>query len=159
MAIRIASRSTRVSGEFAADQPLAHPLVHQRLDHFADTASRRTIATAAGSRRATTALPWIIGILSTVSSKYSTDRLAADQDDAGLAVDQHRRLAGRVQVDELVAPLPRIFAHQLMRDALLAEDQPDLAGKGTERELVQLPHGRAALARAAAAVHRHAREN
>ena len=34
-----------------------------------------------------------------------------------------------------------------MGDALLAEDQADLAGKGTERELIELPHARAALAR------------
>ena len=59
----------------------------------------------------------------------------------------HRRLAGGVQVDELVAPLPRIFAHQLVRDALLGEHQADLAREGAERELEQLPHGAAALAR------------
>jgi hypothetical protein len=34
-----------------------------------------------------------------------------------------------------------------MPDALLGEDQPDLARKGAQRELEELPHGGGALAR------------
>ena len=61
-------------------------------------------------------------------------------------LDHDRRFSGRIQVDELVALLPRIFAHQLMADALLRQDQADLARKGAQRKLEELPHGRAALA-------------
>ena len=86
-------------------------------------------------------MPWIIGMRSTVSSKYSTIGWRADERDALVGLDHHRRLAGRVQVDELVALLPRILAHQLVADALLGEDQPDLARKRAQRELEELPHG------------------
>ena len=44
------------------------------------------------------------------------------------------------KIDEFVAAFPRRFAHQLIADTLLAQQKPDLARKGTERELVELPH-------------------
>ena len=127
-------------GTFATDQPLAHPLVHQRLDHFAkqflveplgqpaDLGTHRRIAVE--HRRLVDRLVEIFA-----------DRLASDQGQAKLGLDQHRGLARRIEVHELVASLPRIFAHQFMRHALLAEHQANLARKGTERELEQLPHG------------------
>jgi len=55
------------------------------------------------------------------------DRLRADQRDALIGLDHHRRLARRIQVDELVPLLPRVLAHQLMADALLREDKPNLS--------------------------------
>src|SRR6185503_12660126 len=67
--------------------------------------------------------------------------------DALVGLDHHRSLAGGIEVDELVALLPRVLAHQLMADAFFREHQTDLAGKGAERELEELPHGGAALAR------------
>ena len=86
-------------------------------------------------------MPWIIGMRSTVSSKYSTIgwlpiRVTPWSGSTITGVSP----AG-IEVHELVAPLPRIFAHQLVADALFGEDQADLARKGTERELEQLPHG------------------
>ena len=70
----------------------------------------------------------------------------ADQRRPRLAVDQDRRFAGGIEVDELVPLLPWVLAHQLMPHALLGEDEANLAGKGAERELEELPHGGAALA-------------
>src|SRR3546814_15283907 len=55
-------------------------------------------------------------------------------------VHHHRSLDGRVQHNELVAPLPGQFAHQLVCNALFGENQANLAGERTERELVNLPH-------------------
>ncbi len=78
------------------------------------------------------------------------DRLRPDQGDALVRIDHHRSLARGVQVDELVAFLPGILAHQLVADALLREDQADLARKGAQRELEELPHGVGALARVVA---------
>ena len=69
------------------------------------------------------------------------DRLRPDQGDALVGVDHDRRFAGGVEVDELVAALPRVLAHQLRGDSLLGQDEPDLARKGTQRELEELPHG------------------
>src|SRR3546814_14457356 len=51
-----------------------------------------------------------------------------------------RRRAGRIEVEEFVAPLPGRFAHKVVTHALLAEQQADLAGKGAERKLEKLPH-------------------
>src|SRR4029453_9795511 len=56
------------------------------------------------------------------------------------------RLASRVQVDELIALLPRVLAHELMPNPLLGEDKSDLARKWAQRELEQLPHRVPALA-------------
>ena len=92
------------------------------------------------------ALPWIIGIRSTVSSKYSTIGCEPISVTPWSGSTITGVSPGRVQVDELVALLPRVLAHQLMADALLGEDQADLARKGAERELEELPHGAAALA-------------
>jgi len=55
------------------------------------------------------------------------DRLRADERDALVGLDHHRSFARGVQIDELVALLPRVLAHQLMPDPLLGEDEPDLA--------------------------------
>src|SRR5690606_18131941 len=55
-------------------------------------------------------------------------------------IDHHRGAARRVQIDEFVAPLPRRFAHQFVTHALFAQQKADLARKGTERELIELPH-------------------
>src|SRR3546814_19438962 len=55
-------------------------------------------------------------------------------------VHHHRSLDGLVQHNELVAPLPGQFAHQLVCNALFGENQANLAGERTERELVNLPH-------------------
>ena len=60
--------------------------------------------------------------------------------DALVGIDHHRGLAGGVEVDELVALLPRVFAHQLMRDSLFRKDQSDLPRKRAQRELKQFPH-------------------
>src|SRR5260221_10120341 len=79
------------------------------------------------------------------------DRLRADEGDRLVGLDHHRSFTSGVQVHELVSALPRIFAHQLMADAFLGEDEPDLARKGAEGELEELPHGAAALAAKAGA--------
>jgi len=63
------------------------------------------------------------------------DRLAPDQGHALVLFDQHRGFASGIEVDELIAPFPRIFAHKFVRDALFSEDEADLAREGTEREL------------------------
>ena len=87
-------------------------------------------------------MPWIIGIRSTVSSKYST-----------IGCDPMRVTAWSGSTITGVSPagfrsmnssrlLPRVLAHQLMADALLGEDEADLAGKGAQRELEELPHAR-----------------
>jgi hypothetical protein len=68
--------------------------------------------------------------------------LRIDQHDAARFLDQHRCPAGGIEVGELVALKPGRLADQLMGDALLGQHQPDLARKGTEGELVELPHGR-----------------
>ena len=127
-------------GAFAADQALAHPLVHQRLDRLAieldvepfghppDFGAERGIAV--DHRHPVDRLVEIFD-----------DRLRPDQRDALVGLDHHRRFARRVQVDELVALFPRVLAHQLMADAFLGKDQPDLARKGAQRELEELPHG------------------
>ncbi len=140
-------------GRAVGDEALAHPLVHQRLDHFAEQFFVEPVrqpadlgagdAVAVDHRHAVDRLVEIFA-----------DRLASDQHRACCLVDQHRGLAGGVQIDKFVAPLPRIFAHQLMRYAFLAKHQPDLAREGTKRELEQLPHGGAALARMRAASRR-----
>ena len=113
----------RVSG-LAADEALAHPLVHQRLDRLAVELDVEPFGHAAnfGAELAVA-----------VDHRHAVDRLIEIFDD-GLRTDQgnalvgldHRRLAGRVQVDELVALLPGVLAHQLMADALLGEDEPYL---------------------------------
>ena len=133
-------------GAFAVDQPLPHPLVHQRLDRLAVELDVEPFGHPPdlGAKRA---LPWIIGIRSTVSSKYSTIGCDPMRVTAWSGSTITGVSPGRVQVDELVALLPRVFAHQLMADAFLGQDQPDLARKGAERELEELPHGAAALAR------------
>ena len=58
-----------------------------------------------------------------------------------VGLDHHRSLARGVEVHELVAAFPRILAHELVANALLSQDQADLARERTERELEQLPHG------------------
>ncbi|PAV69804.1 hypothetical protein WR25_10463 [Diploscapter pachys] len=69
------------------------------------------------------------------------DRHRIDQRRARAAgVDHHRRFARGVHVHELVAPLPRRFAHQLIADALFTEQQPHLAAERAQGELVELPH-------------------
>jgi len=50
------------------------------------------------------------------------DRLRANERDALVGLDHDRGLTSGIEVHELVAALPRILAHQLMRNALLAED-------------------------------------
>ena len=72
--------------------------------------------------------------------------LRADKIDPLVRLNHHRSFTGGVQVHELVAAFPRVLAHQFMADTLLGEDQADLARKGAERELEELPHGAAALA-------------
>ena len=74
------------------------------------------------------------------------DRLRSYQGDALVGLDHDRSFPGRIEVDELVTLFPWVFAHQLMADALLCENEPDLARKRAERELEELPHGGAALA-------------
>ena len=74
------------------------------------------------------------------------DRLRSDKRDALVGLDHRRSFARRVQIHELVALLPWVLAHQLMADALLCEHEPNLARKGAQRELEELPHGAAALA-------------
>jgi hypothetical protein len=74
------------------------------------------------------------------------DRLRSDQGCSLVRFDNNRRFAGGIEIDELVALLPRVLANELMADSLLGQDEPDLAGKGAERELEELPQGRAALA-------------
>src|SRR3546814_15776950 len=68
-------------------------------------------------------------------SDWSSDVCSSD------LLDQHGRLAGRIHVNELVPLQPGRFPDELMRDALLAQHQPDLAGEWTKRELEELPHG------------------
>ena len=55
------------------------------------------------------------------------DGLRPDQGHRLIRLDHHRGLARRVQVDELVALLPRVLADQFMPDALFRQDQADLA--------------------------------
>ena len=127
-------------GRFAAHQPFAHPLVHQRLDHFAEQFFVEPFGQpadfGAGDRIAVDHRHLVDRLV-----EIFDDRLAPDQRDPRRAVDQHRGFAGGIEVDILVAPLPRIFAHQLMRHALFAEHEADLARERTKRELEQLPHG------------------
>ena len=127
-------------GGFLADQALAHAFVHQRLDHLAKQLVVEPLGEAAdfgaGGGVAVQHGRLVDGLV-----EIFDDRLAADQRQAEVGFDQHRGLARRIEVDELVAPLPRIFAHQFMRDALFAKHEPDLAREGAQRELEQLPHG------------------
>ena len=127
-------------GALAVDQALSHPLVHQRLDRLSVELDVEPFGHPPDFG-ADTALPWIIGMRSTVSSKYSAIGCEPDQRDALVGLDHHRGFARGIEVHELVTPLPRAFAHQLVTDALFGKDQPHLARKRTERELEQLPHG------------------
>ena len=69
------------------------------------------------------------------------DRLAV-ADDMG-AVDQHRRLAGRVQPQQVVRLVPRLDFDQLGGEVLLAQDDPNLAAERAQRDVVQAQHGQA----------------
>src|SRR3546814_3261575 len=68
------------------------------------------------------------------------DRIAVDQKLAALLIDHDRGTAGRVEVDEFVASFPRRFAHQLITNALFAEQKENFARAGTKGELIELPH-------------------
>jgi len=76
-----------------------------------------------------------------IASEIADNALIIKRGETGFLFDQHRGLAGRVHIDELVPLRPGRFAHQLIAHALFAEHQADLAGEGTERELIKLPHG------------------
>src|SRR5437763_10212009 len=143
------AQDTRV-GALAIDEALSHSLVHQRLDrlpikldiepfgHAPDLGAKRGIAV--DHRHS------IHGLI-----KIFDHWLRADKIDPLVRLNHHRSFTGGVQVHELVAAFPRVLAHQFMADTLLGEDQADLARKGAERELEELPHGAAALAAKAGA--------
>src|SRR3546814_6390242 len=59
------------------------------------------------------------------------------------------RAARRIHVEEFIPLQPRGLAHQIIADPLFAEQEPDLARKGTERKLIELPHAHLCSARVA----------
>src|SRR3546814_9397312 len=73
-------------------------------------------------------------------SDWSSDVCSSDLQQVLIRIGHHRRLPGRVHVEEFVAALPRRFAHEFVPHALFAEQEPDLARKGAKRELIELPH-------------------
>ena len=126
--------------------PLDHPLVEQRLRHVAielrieprhQPADLGPIGRRAVDHR--DALDRFLEIFA-----Y---RHRIDQDDAPLVIGHHRGLPGGVHVDESVAPFPGVFAHQLIADILLVEQDAELARERTQRELIELPHRRMLLGR------------
>ena len=116
-------------GAFPVDQALAHPFVHQGLDRFAielgvepfghppDFRPERAIAV--DHRHPVDRLVEIFD-----------DRLRTDQGDALVGLDHHRRLARRVQVDELVPLLPRVLPHQLWPTPFSASTSRTFLEKG-----------------------------
>jgi hypothetical protein len=71
------------------------------------------------------------------------DWLRTNQGNALVRIDHDGRLTRRVQIDELIALFPWVFAYQLVTDALLGEHKPYLARKGAKGKLEELPHGEA----------------
>jgi hypothetical protein len=69
------------------------------------------------------------------------DRAAIGDDDVLVLIGDHRGAPGGVQVEEHVRCCPRVFAKQIERNVLFAQQQPDLAAERAERELMELPHG------------------
>ena len=69
------------------------------------------------------------------------DRAAIDQGQPLLGIVQHRGAPSRIHREKFVAPFPRVLAPQLIADALLAQQQANLAAERAERELIELPHG------------------
>ena len=69
------------------------------------------------------------------------DRLAVADD--VLAVDQHRRLGGRVEPQQLVGMVPGLDLDQLGDQRLLAQDDPDLAAERAQGDVVEAKHGQA----------------
>src|SRR5690606_18505154 len=69
------------------------------------------------------------------------DRLAVDQRQVLLFEPQHRSAPRRIERIERVAAIPRMLAHQLIADALLAQREPDFAAEWTKGEVIELPHG------------------
>jgi hypothetical protein len=63
-------------------------------------------------------------------------------DEEPLPVHEHRRGAGRIDGQELGAPLPRPLLAQLRLDAALGEGEPREARVRAERVMVQNRHGR-----------------
>ena len=135
---RLAQRAA--VGGLAVDDALLHPLEQQRARHLVkeilveprdQTADLGTLRGGAVDHRL--ALDRLLEIFG--------DRIAVDQHLPATLVDHHRGAAGGVEVDELVAPLPRRLAQQFIADPLFAQQKPDLAGKGTKRKLIELPHG------------------
>ncbi len=119
------------------NEPLDHALEHQRLDDLGiellvkpgdEPSDFRARGRVASDHRR------LVDRLFEIFADHV--RIAQRQ----LPLHHHRRLAGGVEVDELVALQPGRFADQLIAHALLAEHQPDLAGKGAERELEEVPH-------------------
>src|SRR3546814_16686457 len=64
-------------------------------------------------------------------------------------ISHHRRAARRIHVEEFIPLQPRGLAHQIIADPLFAEPEPDLARKGPERKLIELPHAHLCSARVA----------
>ena len=58
------------------------------------------------------------------------DRSAVDEHRAAPGLDRHGDLARGVEIDEFIAAIPGVLADELVGDALLAEEQADLAGEG-----------------------------
>jgi hypothetical protein len=136
-------------GRGAIDDPLAHPLMQQRGHHVAieilvepgrQPPDLRPPGSAAADQR-----EFFHRLL-----EIFADRLRIDERDAPLRIGHHRRAARRVHVQKLVALRPGRFAHQIIADAFLAQQKPHLARKGTEGELIELPH--AALCSAGAKI-------
>src|SRR3546814_19097780 len=80
-------------------------------------------------------------------SDWSSDVCSSDL--IAFRISHHRRAARRIHVEEFIPLQPRGLAHQIIADPLFAEQEPDLARKGTERKLIELPHAHLCSARVA----------
>ena len=113
-------------GRLTADDALEHAFGEQRHDGFGVeflVEPRRHAPRLGPFERAT------------AHQRRALDGFLEIFDDRGgvrqheIALGEHRRLAGRVQLGEAVATLPRQLAHQFDRDPLLGADDPDFAAE------------------------------
>ena len=115
-------------GRLTHDQPLLHPFVHQRAGDIAieilieqrdQTADFGAVGGGAVDHR----------VLVDRFLEIFADRPAINQGHRLGRIMQHRSASGGVQIAEFVAPFPRVLAQQFIADALLAEQQTDLAAE------------------------------
>ena len=82
-----------------------------------------------------------------------SDRAAIGERDVLFRIDDHRRAPGRIEVEEHVGRGPGVFAHQFEWDVLFAQQQPELAAEGAQRELMEEPHGGASMPQIRRGIH------